>query len=97
MSGIRSELRDYVEAKIIPCYRSFDKAHQEDHARMVIRQALELAEQLGVDHELLYVAAAYHDTGLVEGRERHHLVSGAIIRSDRQLRRWFSERGDKCP
>lgn len=91
MSGIRSELRDYVEAEIIPRYRSFDKAHQEDHARMVIRQALELAEQLGVDHELLYVAAAYHDTGLVEGRERHHLVSGAIIRSDRQLRRWFSE------
>ncbi|MBR4433060.1 MAG: HD domain-containing protein, partial [Bacteroidaceae bacterium] len=91
MSGIRSELSAYVEAEIIPCYRSFDKAHQEDHVRMVIRQALELADKLGADRELLYVAAAYHDTGLVEGRERHHLVSGTIVRSDKRLREWFTE------
>lgn len=91
MSGIRSELSAYVEAEIIPRYRSFDKAHQEDHVRMVIRQALELADKLGADRELLYVAAAYHDTGLVEGRERHHLVSGTIIRSDKRLREWFTE------
>jgi Predicted HD superfamily hydrolase len=91
MSGIRSELREYVEAEIIPRYRDFDKAHQEDHVRMVIRQALELGERLGADIEMLYTAAAYHDTGLVEGRERHHLVSGSIIRADKQLREWFAE------
>jgi len=46
---------------------------------------------LDADGELLYAAAAYHDTGLVEGRERHHLVSGEIVRSDQRLREWFSE------
>ena len=91
MSGIRSELRDYIEAEIIPRYRSFDKAHHEDHVRMVIRQALELSERMGADREMLYTAAAYHDTGLAEGRERHHLVSGCIIRADEQLKRWFSD------
>ena len=91
MNGIRSELRAYVEAEIIPRYRAFDKAHQEDHVRLVIRQALELGEAAGADAELLYTAAAYHDTGLVEGRERHHLVSGDIIRSDARLREWFTE------
>ena len=91
MSGIRSELKEYVEAEIIPRYRTFDKAHREDHVRMVIRQALELAEQMGADAEIAYTAAAYHDTGLEEGRERHHLVSGIIIRADKQLREWFTE------
>ena len=91
MSGIRSELKEDVEAEIIPRYRTFDKAHREDHVRMVIRQALELAEQMGADAEIAYTAAAYHDTGLEEGRERHHLVSGIIIRADKQLREWFSE------
>ena len=84
-------MKEYVEAEIIPRYRGFDKAHQEDHVRMVIRQALELGERLGANIEMLYTAAAYHDTGLVEGRERHHLVSGSIIRADKQLREWFTE------
>lgn len=91
MKEIRKDLMEYVEAEIIPRYHAFDKAHREDHVRLVIRQALELAEPMGADAELLYVAAAYHDTGLVAGRERHHLVSAAIVRSDRRLREWFTE------
>ncbi len=91
MNDIREGLKTYIETEIIPRYRAFDKAHREDHVRMVIAQALELGDMLGADRELLYAAAAYHDTGLVEGRERHHLVSGEIIRSDKQLRKWFSD------
>ena len=91
MNDIREGLKTYIETEIIPRYRAFDKAHREDHVRMVIAQALELADMLGADRELLYAAAAYHDTGLVEGRERHHLVSGEIIRSDKQLKKWFSD------
>ena len=34
-----------------------------------------------------------HDVGLAEGRERHHLASGRMVRADAMLRRWFdSER-----
>jgi uncharacterized protein len=40
---------------------------------------------------MVYAIAAYHDTGLCEGRDTHHLVSGRIIREDRKLREWFSE------
>ena len=46
---MRQGLEAYVEAEIIPRYRHFDKAHQEDHARVVIRQALELAQYYDVD------------------------------------------------
>ena len=59
---MRDGLKTYVEAEIIPRYRTFDKAHQEDHARSVIAQALELARYYDVDPDLVYTAAAYHDT-----------------------------------
>lgn len=90
MKPIRQDLQAYIEREILPRYGSFDAAHRRDHVEMVIRQSLELAEQTGADTEMAYVIAAYHDTGLCEGRERHHLVSGSIIRTDQNLLQWFS-------
>ena len=87
---MRPGLEAYVEAEIIPRYRHFDKAHQEDHARVVIRQALELAQYYDVDTDIVYAAAAYHDTGLAVDRATHHLESGKIIRGDDRLREWFT-------
>ena len=83
------ELQVYVEKVIIPQYDHFDKAHQRDHVEMVIRQSLQLARQLGADQNMAYTIAAFHDTGLCEGRERHHLVSAEIIRADKMLPTWF--------
>ena len=87
---MRDGLRTYLEAEIIPRYRHFDKAHQEDHVRSVITQALELARYYDVDPDLVYTAAAYHDTGLAVDRASHHLESGKIVRADTRLRDWFS-------
>ncbi len=75
----------------MPRYDFFDAAHQRNHAEEVIARSLALAEHYEVDRDMVYVIAAYHDTGLCEGRDTHHLVSGRIIREDKQLREWFSE------
>lgn len=88
--AINTELQKYIEEEIIPRYRNFDKGHSEDHVRTVIAQAAELAGHYNVDADMIYAAAAYHDTGICEGRELHHIVSGRIIREDAALRRWFS-------
>lgn len=87
---IRPELQAYVEAEILPRYDSFDKAHRRPHVERVIRDALALAEFYPVDRDMIYAAAAYHDTGLCADRATHHLVSGRIIREDPALLRWFS-------
>ena len=87
---VNTELREYIEQHIIPRYDGFDKAHQRDHVLMVIQQSLELAEKLGADADMAYTIAAYHDTGLCEGREHHHEVSARIIRADQTLRQWFT-------
>ena len=88
---INPELIAYVEREIIPRYDHFDKAHQRDHVLMVIKQSLDIASRLDVDKDMVYAIAAYHDTGICEGREHHHEVSARIIKADRQLRQWFTE------
>lgn len=100
-------LERYLYKEIIPKYSEFDPAHREDHAKAVIRQAEKLLKgrdawlaqqdsaediwQSPIDREILLTAAACHDLGLTNGRERHHLDSGTIIRNDSRLREWFDE------
>ena len=87
---MNQNLKEYVESEIIPRYSAFDKAHREDHVRSVISEALRLSAFYDVDEDMVYAAAAFHDTGLVEGREIHHLASGKIIREDPRLPEWFT-------
>lgn len=84
-------LKAYIEQNILPQYDRFDLSHRRDHVETVIRESLSLARHYDVDEDMVYCTAAYHDTGLAEGRDTHHLVSGRIIRQDRVLRRWFDE------
>lgn len=99
---MNQQLVEYIESEIIPRYAGFDEAHRVDHARTVIEESLKLARIAGqagndkgtvndINIDMVYAIAAYHDTGLCEGREKHHLVSGRIIREDGALRRWFTE------
>ena len=102
-----TELERYIYCEVVPRYACFDSAHKEDHALTVISQALELADKMeawkaeqketdelwdvDIDRNILFAAAACHDLGLINGRDRHHLDSGEIIRADMMLRKWFTE------
>ena len=92
MKSINTDLIAYVESDIIPRYDSFDKAHNRQHVLTVISESLELAKNIdGIDLNMVYAIAAYHDTGLCRDRKTHHIVSGEIILADTTLHRWFSE------
>ena len=88
---IQAQLKTYIEQEILPRYDHFDAAHRRNHADEVIHRSLALAEHYDVNINMVYAIAAYHDTGLCEGRDTHHLVSGRIIRDDKKLREWFDE------
>ena len=94
--AINPTLKAYVEAEILPRYTHFDKAHQLDHITTVIRQSEALADLLArqgvdVDRDMVYVIAAYHDLGIVNGRENHHTDSGKILMADPVLKSYFTE------
>ena len=84
-------MRNYIETEIIPSYETFDKAHRTDHVRQVIAESLKLASHYEVNERMVYTIAAYHDIGLCEGRERHHLVSSRMLRGDKRLYEWFTD------
>lgn len=88
---VNPDIIAYVEQEILPRYDHFDAAHQRNHADEVIERSLALAEHYDVNENMVYAIAAYHDTGLCDGRDTHHLVSGHIIREDMKLREWFDE------
>lgn len=90
-NGFPIELREYIEQEIIPQYARFDKAHRTDHVLKVMEESMELAQYYDVDHLMVYVVAAYHDLGLCEGRELHHLVSGKILLADGTLKQRFTK------
>ena len=87
---LNPDLVHYVESEIIPGYAAFDKAHREDHVRKVIEEAMNMSVYYEVDENMLYAAAAFHDTGLEDGREEHHLSSGRIIRRNPYFKKWFT-------
>ncbi len=87
----QQKIKTYIEREILPQYDHFDAAHQRNHAEEVIARSLALAVHYEVNEDMVYTIAAYHDTGLCEGRDTHHLVSGRIIREDQELRKWFDE------
>ena len=83
-------LVEYIGNRIIPMYDGFDAGHGRDHVNAVVEEALRLAAFYDVDEDMVYTAAAYHDTGLCVDRKTHHLESARIIREDRELHRWFT-------
>jgi len=89
--NITPSLLHYIEQDILPRYDHFDAAHQRNHAEEVIERSLALVKHYEVNTDMVYAIAAYHDTGLCEGRDTHHLVSGRIIREDKKLREWFDK------
>lgn len=85
------ELVEYIEAEILPRYEGYDAAHRGDHIVGVIERSLQLAHNYEVEEDMVYTIAAYHDLGLPEGRESHHISSGRLLAEDRRLGEWFSQ------
>ena len=87
---VNKELQQYIESHILPLYDHHDAAHRRNHADIVIQQSIALAQNFDVDINMVYTIAAYHDTGIIYGREHHHTESKRILLNDMELERWFT-------
>ena len=89
--NISIKLCEHIRERIIPQYVNFDKAHRIDHVEKVIEESMKLALHYEVNSAMVYTIAAYHDLGLCEGREFHHIVSGKILFADETLWQWLTD------
>ena len=99
---VNAQLQQYVADNVLPRYDSYDKAHSRRHIQSVIDQSMEIFRKLSagqmdggrryeLNPDMVYAIAAYHDVGVCEGREYHHLSSGRMLEEDVRLRQWFTE------
>lgn len=84
------DLMQFVEQQILPRYTAFGRSHGLAHVQRVIKNSLELGRMLGVNINMAYAIAAYHDLGMEGPRAIHHITSGKILASDARLKIWFS-------
>lgn len=83
-------IEQYIEHEIISRYHAFDEAHNIHHVRAVVDESMHLASLYHEDVLMAYVIAAYHDVGIVYGRELHHEHSARILIEDTMLLQWFA-------
>jgi len=85
------ELTEYIETRILPGYTRFDSAHNIEHAQRVLANSMAIAEDYDVNMAMVYVIAAYHDVGLIDGRDGHEKASAALLLADDALKQWFAD------
>lgn len=93
---MNKELKDHINSNIKSKYKTFDKGHNISHFNFVTKNCVNYGKQLikngiSVDLEIAYVVGAYHDIGIVNGRENHALSSGKIVREDKVLAKHYSQ------
>lgn len=91
ISLINRDLLFYLESNIFPRYSKFDSAHNLEHLQTVIHRSIDLSKYYNVDINMILVCAAYHDLGLVSGRDNHEVRSGLILKKDINLLHWFTK------
>lgn len=99
MSELNKDLVKHVEETVLPLYNKHDKGHDINHAREVIDSSILISGYLDkeTNKNMVFTIAAYHDIGLgylddrEESRERHHELSGQIVREDNKLKEFFSD------
>ncbi len=85
------QLYQYIETNIFPRYDKF-YSHGMLHINKVIEQSEMIAKDFqGINCDMVYTVASYHDLGLAIDREHHELESGKILEADKELRQFFTE------
>ena len=88
---VSSDIREYVGAEILPQYEKVP-GHATDHILEVIERSLNFAKQApGVNLDMVYIIAAYHDLGRLVDNETHNFESAKVLKKDKFLRSKFSD------
>ena len=96
MDFIRKDLLAYIKNNVKPKYKMFDKAHSISHFNFVTNNCVEYGKALinkgyKLDLEIAYVVGAFHDIGIMYGREVHAKSSGKIVREDDCLKAFYDD------
>ena len=80
MNNINKDLINYIENNIFPSYEKNDSGHNLDHIKYVIERSLKFANTVkGINYDMVYVIASYHDIGDSIDRKNHEKASAMML------------------
>ncbi len=89
---LNSELKEYIEKNIFPSYKKNDSGHNLRHIKYVINRSLKFASQVeGINYDMVYTIAAYHDIGHYIDAKNHEKVSAKMLLADKNLKKFFTK------
>lgn len=91
------KLKEYINKEIKSKYKTFDKGHNISHFNFVTKNCINYGKQLiekgeNIDLDIAFIVGAFHDIGLINGRENHAKSSGEFVRNDKVLKEFYDEK-----
>lgn len=93
MYNVKPQILEYVGEHVFPVYENDNGAHGIGHIKQVINRSFELIKicDLDLDHNMVYVIAAYHDLGHHIDAKTHEEISGKLFIEDENMKKWFTD------
>jgi len=90
---INPRLFSYITNNVIPIYEKNDGGHGVEHIENVIKRIFDLNEilKLGLDSDMIFTIAAYHDITRYINDEEHEVLSAKHFLDDKEIRIFFTE------
>lgn len=90
--NINKDLTKYIEENIFPSYNKNDEGHNLEHIKYVIDRSMMFANSIpGINYDMVYTIASYHDIGHYIDANNHEKISSEILHNDTKLRDFFDE------
>lgn len=87
-----NSMKNYIETKILPQYEKNDSGHGIEHIRYVTERCLRFAPQFdGINTDILYAIAAFHDIAHHIDKKNHETLSAKIFYDDENMKAFFSD------
>ena len=95
---MNEKLKEYIDKNIFPEYEKNESAHDINHIKYVIDRSMKFAEEVhGINIDMAYTIAAYHDIGHHINTKNHekvsenHIIGSHCYHSCRNIRIPLSE------
>lgn len=89
---INRKLKKYIKENIFLEYNKNDSSHNLEYIKYVIRRSLKFAKEVsGINLDMVYVIAAYHDIVHHIDSKNHERISLEMLMNDKNLRKFFNE------
>ncbi|MDD3187740.1 MAG: hypothetical protein PHD02_04670 [Bacilli bacterium] len=89
-NNVDLSLKNYIETNIIAEYDLNDKGHDINHINYVLNRAIEIAQNIDLNCDILYVCVMFHDIACHIDRDNHEILSAKRAYEDKFLLKIFN-------